>query len=143
MGSVDLAEGMVTAARSFLGVRFRHRGRTNRGIDCAGLVILARNAALGTEDDFHDYPRIPTETSVTEILLPYAEKIKRSEARSGDVAQMQWNGRAIHLGILTGAGTVIHASAEADAVIERPISVRGNGRIAAIWRLKGVPQWPR
>jgi cell wall-associated NlpC family hydrolase len=31
---------IVSAARSWLGVPWRHQGRTRQGVDCAGLVVL-------------------------------------------------------------------------------------------------------
>ena len=31
---------IVAAARTWLGVPWRHQGRTRQGVDCAGLVVL-------------------------------------------------------------------------------------------------------
>ena len=32
---------LVTAARTYIGTKWRHRGRSVHGVDCAGLGILA------------------------------------------------------------------------------------------------------
>jgi cell wall-associated NlpC family hydrolase len=40
---------IIAAARSWLGVPWRHQGRTRQGVDCAGLVVLV-GRGLGLDD---------------------------------------------------------------------------------------------
>ena len=50
---------IVAAARSWLGVPWRHQGRTRQGVDCAGLVVLV-GRELGLADyDTTAYGRRP------------------------------------------------------------------------------------
>jgi cell wall-associated NlpC family hydrolase len=42
---------IVAAARTYLGVPWRHQGRTRAGLDCAGLIVMvARDLALSDYD---------------------------------------------------------------------------------------------
>lgn len=49
----------VAAARSFIGVRWQHQGRTAHGLDCAGLVMVALQAVGRNPIDSIGYPRRP------------------------------------------------------------------------------------
>jgi cell wall-associated NlpC family hydrolase len=40
---MTMREQIVEEARKYLGVRFRHQGRTVAGIDCAGLILNVGN----------------------------------------------------------------------------------------------------
>lgn len=49
----------VEAARSYLGTRWMHQGRSRKGVDCVGLIIVAA-ADLGIEiADMKGYRRAP------------------------------------------------------------------------------------
>ena len=50
-------DAIIAAARSWLGVPWRHQGRTRQGVHCAGLVVLV-GRELGLADyDTHAYGR--------------------------------------------------------------------------------------
>lgn len=48
----------IAAARSMLGVRWRHQGRTVRGVDCGGLVAYAMKATGRPIADTPIYGRV-------------------------------------------------------------------------------------
>ena len=50
---------VMEAARGFIGVPWRHRGRNRLGIDCAGLCWAAYHAAGVTLPDYRLYGREP------------------------------------------------------------------------------------
>jgi len=53
------AEAVGAAARAWLGIPWRHQGRSARGVDCAGLVVLVARE-LGLADyDKQTYGRRP------------------------------------------------------------------------------------
>jgi cell wall-associated NlpC family hydrolase len=99
---------MAAAARSLVGVPFLHRGRSRRGLDCAGVVWLARKMTFGLSDDDRSYPPRPTSQMVLEGMERRAERVSLRDVRAGDVVVMKFASFATHLGVLTETG-VIHA----------------------------------
>lgn len=106
MGSVT--GDMASAARSLIGVPFRHRGRTRAGLDCAGVVWLARKMAFGLKEDDRAYPPRPTSQMVLDRISAHAQRVSLREAAPGDVVVLRFGSFATHLGILT-AESVVHA----------------------------------
>jgi murein DD-endopeptidase / murein LD-carboxypeptidase len=130
-------EQIVCEARSMIGAPFLHRGRSRLGIDCAGLVILARNAALSPAIDEQDYPPHPTPQKVFGLLNRHARRVTKEDAGPGDVVVVKWGPRVSHLGILTALG-IVHASRTDGKVVENPI---GCMNAVAWYRWMGVAPW--
>ena len=53
----DLADAIVAEARTWLGVPWRHQGRSRAGVDCAGLVVLVARALELADHDSTAYGR--------------------------------------------------------------------------------------
>lgn len=71
---------VVEAARSYIGVPWKHLGRSRKGVDCAGLLILAVKDAEGIDLDTPErYGRDPFKGA----LEAYCEKC----------ATLVWSGR--------------------------------------------------
>jgi hypothetical protein len=60
---------IVRAAKSYLGVRFRHQGRDRTGLDCVGLVVRVCNDLGMAVTDTLDYKRAPDAAVFRRILL--------------------------------------------------------------------------
>lgn len=134
---------IVAEARSLLGVRYVHQGRSRAGLDCAGLIVLVRNAVLGTSDDFLSYPRRPGPQMIIRTMRQYAKVISADIAARGDIVLMAYGGNATHLGVYTGR-SVIHADQNAGRVRELALDVMHRaGGVAQWFRFKGVGAWPR
>ena len=50
-------EAVVAQARTWLGTPWRHQGRSPRGVDCAGLVVLVARALGLADHDVAGYGR--------------------------------------------------------------------------------------
>ena len=52
---------VMTEAESWRGTPFQHQGRSEHGVDCAGLVVMVGRALglLTPEQDFTVYGRVP------------------------------------------------------------------------------------
>lgn len=137
--SYELREKFIAEARSYLGVRFRHQGRSREtGVDCAGLVILAAQAVLGWGEGPRDYPNRPAESLVFELIRTCARRIPAAEVLPGDVAMMNYSGATTHFAILTESDSLIHATILVRKVVEIPLDDDLRGRVRAWWRLNGI-----
>jgi cell wall-associated NlpC family hydrolase len=109
----DRPRDWVAMARAFTGSPYRWGGRTRHGIDCSGLVQMARMLAG------HACRRD------SDMQAADAQPVARSEAARGDLAF--WPG---HVGILVEADRLLHANAHWMACVEEPLAAV-EARIAA------------
>lgn len=119
---------------------FRHAGRTEHGVDCAGLLVLVA-VDLGFEiiDDTH-YRRIPDTAKLRRILNAGFEHKPKGERAPGDVIlfkDQHRRGHMYHLGIDTGEG-FIHAYAPLRRVVEQPWSEDWRRAIVAVFQYPGI-----
>lgn len=136
----DLRANIVAEARRWIGVRFRHAGRTRSGVDCVGFIGAVLGKFLPMDTLPTDYGRRPTGGYAYSQMSRYAERIKREDAGPGDVVQMCYANHPVHFGILTNGG-VVHAAAFCRKVVEHSLATNGGGRAVAYWRMNGVPPW--
>lgn len=129
---------LVAAARTYLNVPFRHRGRSRAGIDCIGLAILSYRD-IGIElVDRQKYGRSPERDGLREAMIeqfgPPVENIQ-----VGDVVLMQWYQQPNHVAIVTdypyGGFGLIHALASSKRVIEHRLAGPWPSRIVEGFRL--------
>ena len=111
------ANDIVLAARSMLGVPFKHRGRNRSGVDCAGLVVVvARECGIKIKD-FNGYGEIPKLSHILPNIELNAAKILTKDARAGDILLTVVDGRPQHLAIHCGE-LVIHCNSKRNKVVE-------------------------
>ncbi len=135
---------LVAAARRYLGVRFRHRGRTPRGLDCAGLVWLAYSDCGMDLPDFRLYGPEPHEDGLegyTSAALgdPIAlAPVARHQLAVGDVLVVRFETEPHHIAIAsdypTGGLAMLHADGHAGKVIEHRLSDQYLERITHVYR---------
>jgi cell wall-associated NlpC family hydrolase len=114
------AQILVATARDWIGTRWRHRGRSRRGIDCVGLVYLAARASGIALEDASHYGRDPWDDRLRrELRSAFGEAVWRQEDPSdiewmpGDVALVCWySGEPSHVGVIAdhkfGGLSLIH-----------------------------------
>jgi cell wall-associated NlpC family hydrolase len=117
------SEMIVTEARGWLGVPWRHQGRTRSGIDCVGLVVRVA-LALGVSDyDSTGYSRRAQGQAFVEHFRSNMDGVAIPVARPGDVLVFADQAYPCHCGFLTewlGHPHLLHAHATRRQVIEEP-----------------------
>ncbi len=140
----DERAAILDVARSYIGVKWRHQGRTREhGIDCVGLPLL-----VGTELNHMDhllpanYPRRPNQTFIP-IFKNYLELVTVSQEQWGDILVFAASGHPCHCGILAfrnGVMTVVHAHAAERMVFEETLesTERYIGKPVYTFKFKGL-----
>lgn len=116
---------IVEEARTYLGDRWRHQGRTHDGIDCAGLIIVVGNKLKLIDYEAGNYPR---RTSGGMFCDYFAEAglITKSipRAEPGDILLTKDSDLPCHCGFVTmkrGKLHFLHATAARRKVVEEPL----------------------
>ena len=131
-------EAFVEAARGWLGVPWRHLGRTRAGVDCIGLVLVAAAAAGLDIEDPAPYAREPQGAALMHGVLAHGTRV--TETRPGDVLVFRMGLYGGHVGIATthrtfGGPAVLHAYAPHRHVVEHPMLADMTRALAAVVRV--------
>lgn len=133
----DIRQQLVCEARRWLGVRYRHCGRDQRGVDCYGLIRAVMLQVLGHCPEDVAYSHTPSSALAFRVIAKCADRIGARDARPGDLVLMNYAGRSTHIAMLTDRG-VIHSNAIWRRVVEHTINDDLQHRIVGYFRLKGV-----
>lgn len=142
MASAALGPALVSAARGWLGVRWRHLGRARTGVDCIGLVLLAARECGIVLPDPAPYAREPQGQHLLEGILQHADRVPR--ALAGDVLLFRMGLYGGHVGIASRhpehrQPAVIHAFArQGVAVCEQVMCDEYRGALVGAFRLRGA-----
>ena len=118
------ATRVVAAARAMVGVPFRLHGRSEAGVDCVGLALMALGRA-GQGGTGHDgvgpvaYGLRSGEVGLAECWLGAAGLGRVDQGAPGDLALVRPGPLQLHLMILVPGGFV-HAHAGVRRVVEMP-----------------------
>jgi len=140
MAQLYQADLAIAEARSYVGVKWRHRGRSRFGVDCAGLVVAALRAGGVTIRDRIDYGRNPWKDGLErEFRDHFGDPIPFDDAVPGDVVIMCWDSRQrepAHAGILSDGkyGLQIIHSHSHSVVAEHGIDDRWRDKILMVFR---------
>lgn len=136
------AEDIYVAARAFIGVRWRHQGRTAPyGLDCVGLLIKTAHA-VGLYQDF-EFTAYKPHTNYEQFITTFrdqADEVPRLQAGPGMAVIIPTGGTA-HCGLLgmkDGQVTLIHAYALRKKVVEEAWTVDWQSACKAAFKLRGV-----
>jgi cell wall-associated NlpC family hydrolase len=112
---------VVRVARSFLGVKYRHQGRSREGVDCIGLPVCVR-AELGLVPmDSFGYAKRSEGSEMLDYCRSHMVSVDRSSLRPGDLL-VQMSGVIRHIAIVggypSGGLSIIHAHLPNKKVVE-------------------------
>lgn len=130
------AEAFVAAARGFLGVPWMHQGRSERGMDCVGLIVLSLRA-IGVEAPLTaDYGRMQDYRQARRYLEEFCDRVGSPEI--GDIVLFKTT-QTLHMAIVSEVDGLVptrviqalgHGSKVVDTGLQFPPLM--------LWR----PKWP-
>ncbi len=126
---------LIDIGRTWLGVPFRHQGRSRLGVDCGGyLECIAIDAGLNITRS-KTYSRSPDPQLIEEALLANCIKVPISDMQPGDILWFSFAGEPRHVGLATDIG-VLHAWAKPGKVVEHRLDEVWLKRLKAVYRIK-------
>ena len=126
------SNALIADARAWVGVPFRHQGRSRSGIDCIGLLRELAAAHGYTDHDETGYSRLPFDGRMRAVLTQYLDSV--SDLLAGDVVLMSFAGAETHVALYTERGTIIHAYQPRGKVVEHRLDDKWRRRIVGIYR---------
>lgn len=137
---------IVTEARSWLGVRWKHQGRDREGIDCVGLPGEIGRAKGLIDFDIRDYLRFATDEQMLEECSAHLTRV--SDPKPGDLGILRYEGtrHMVIFGDYPGGGlSAIHAYSRAPRrVVEHRFDAGWLASEGAVWlasfRFPGVDE---
>lgn len=146
---IDTSTLLINEARDYIGVRFRHQGRSKiHGVDCLGLLIcvaqtLDLTSKKGTmlhQCDYRTYSKIPDKTVLYRALSEHLEEKPRQKMTKGDIALMEFDNNPQHLAIISDYPAdnylgCIHAYAPAKKVVEHHLDSHWKRKITHLFKL--------
>lgn len=82
---------VVAVARSMLGVRWVHQGRSRQGIDCIGLPVLVRRELGLATLDVADYARMATSEAMIAYCRLHMQELSIEQLAPGDLLILRFD----------------------------------------------------
>lgn len=144
-----MRQKIVNEARSWLGVRFAHQGRSKEtGCDCIGLIVgvaqalnlRSRSGRLLVDCDYQNYSMTPNDNQLQCELAKHLYEI--DEYGPGDIVLLRFAKNPQHLAIVSEANyggkwhpTLIHAYSVAAIVCEHRFDHRWQRRLVGVYTI--------
>jgi cell wall-associated NlpC family hydrolase len=121
-----------------MGVPYRHQGRSERSLDCLGLLLFAANdvGLMPVTAGRRNYGRAPLD-ELLDRIPDYCDRLERAEV--GAVILVKWPGdkRAGHVAICAGE-TMIHCYSNAGKVVEHGYRGHWLRWTDSVWWIRGL-----
>ena len=126
------------AALKYVGVKFRHLGRTENGMDCVGLLLLAARDCGYLAEGIPVYGREPRNGLLQGQLKDHLGKPVDRDPKPNDIVAMslRTDGQISHVGIITkhpyGLG-LCHTYGEIGRVVHQLLDDRRINQITEVY----------
>jgi cell wall-associated NlpC family hydrolase len=129
----------VAEARSYIGTRWRHHGRSREGVDCVGLPIVCAQATRGWSTwPMPDYSATTQDETMLRMCRVHLVPVALADAQPGDIAVLGFD-KQRHMAILGdyphGGLSLIHAYLPNRRVVECRLDAVWQSRILSVFRL--------
>lgn len=130
---------LYAASRSYLGVPFRHQGRSRSGLDCIGLLVRSLLDIGRRVKDVTTYGPDPHHGLLEENLTrEFGPSHGKSDLQPGDIVSIAYARATRHVGIigeyLHGGLSLIHTDQSVGRVTEHRLDAKWHRRITGAWR---------
>jgi cell wall-associated NlpC family hydrolase len=115
------SDDIIAAARRWIGVKWKHQGRTRSGIDCLGLVVLVAQELDIANVDQKTYSPRPDGSSLVRRFNEEMDEVSLTVMRPGDVILFADSAYPCHVAFVSekhGQLHIIHAHATRRQVLE-------------------------
>lgn len=134
-------QDVVNKAKSLLGIKYAHQGRSEKGLDCVGVLAMVADEFNYVYTDLEGYKRTPSASALIDLLKLNLDEIELSETEIGDIYLMRL-GQGIkprHTSIKVSDSTIIHAlnMGNIQRVIEQPLD-QYRGHLVKAFRFRGI-----
>lgn len=133
---------LVNQARTYLGVPFRHRGRSRRAVDCAGLIVCCFKDLGRPVVDLKVYGREPHRDGLRRVVQSNDLELVSGPWLPGDIALMKFVSEPHHLAIFgdyfLGGLSLIHSYGEVGRVVEHRLDEVWASRVIEVYRYRKI-----
>lgn len=135
---------ILNEAKKLLGTKFKHQGRNEHGLDCAGLIIFVCKK-LGVHNvgmDLKGYGRTPDGNKIARIMSDFFDITDYENAESGDVLLFKFINNPQHLAFFErddeGNEFMIHSygEQEIEKVVYHRFDEKWKNRLVAVYKVK-------
>lgn len=139
---VDRAD-IVSAARRYVGVKWMHQGRTQYGVDCAGLLTCVAYDLRLRDVQIVDYGRMPDPDRARSVIESHMDRITYKDLAPGDVVSFVVINAVQHFGLVTEINPhrFIHAYEPSGKVVEQSLSGPWLRRVRGCYRFREAAPW--
>lgn len=137
-------QAIVLAARKWLGVRWRHQGRSASGVDCAGLIALVAKELCISNFDMTNYQRRTHGQLFVNIFRDQLVLRTANELFPGNVALFTDPMYPCHCAIVShkyGEPHIIHAHAQKRCVVEEYVTQEWHDKLTHVFEFPEVEPW--
>jgi hypothetical protein len=137
----ELRNKIIDEARTFLGTRWQHIGRSKEhGVDCVGLISCVLQNLDFEVNDLLNYTHMPDFKILQKKLLDNAFLIDFKDIKKGDILTFKFEKTTTHVGFISEIKEsqiyIIHAySLYPRKVVEHIIDKRWINQISGCYRL--------
>jgi len=134
---------IVEAARMYLDCPWRHQGRSEQGIDCAGVIVCALRDVGLPAPDRTDYQRRTAGTRFIKHFEKHGIRISVGEMRPGDVAVFREPAFPCHTALVSeknGQRHMIHGHLRRRKVVEELFDGYWEQYLIAVFRVPGLEE---
>lgn len=134
------AQQLVDGARSWIGVPFRHQGRSRLGVDCVGLPLCVMGELGILPEGYADKPlygRQPNSRDQLDVVERFCTRLESPE--NGCLVMIIWPKVKwpSHVALLDG-GHMIQAYEQSGRVVKHRYGQPWLRMTHSVWRLPGV-----
>lgn len=131
------ALNIIKEARTWIGVKWRHQGRTREGVDCIGIIQCTAKVLALTSYDNTLYRRVFDKDEITEhFRKAECTPIPYLQAKQADILIIREFHIPYHCVLLSyNEEYIIHAHAIRRKVVEELYTEKWRKNVVSAWRL--------